>query len=51
MTHPAIEDVGVVGLPQDIDGELPVAFVVMRPGFKTTAEEIINYTNGNITVE
>ena len=47
LTHPAIEDCGVVGLPHDVHGELPFAFVVQRPGVDVTAEDIIQYTNGN----
>jgi acyl-coenzyme A synthetase/AMP-(fatty) acid ligase len=47
MTHPAIEDCGVVGLPHDVHGELPLAFVVLRSGVNVTAEELIQYTNGN----
>ena len=48
MTHPAIEEVGVVGLPDEVDGERPLAFVVLRKGQTATAEELIGYTNGNI---
>ena len=44
MTHPAIEAVAVVGLPHD--GERPLAFVVLSENSKTTAEELIDYTNG-----
>jgi acyl-coenzyme A synthetase/AMP-(fatty) acid ligase len=46
MTHPAIEDVAVVGLPHDDDGERPLAFVVLSEDSKVTAEELIDYTNG-----
>ena len=46
MTHPAIEDVAVVGLPHDVDGERPLAFVVLSEDSKVTAEELIDYTNG-----
>ena len=48
MTHPAVEEVGVVGLPDEVDGERPLAFVVLRKGQTATAEELISYTNGNI---
>ena len=48
MTHPDIEDCGVVGLPHDVHGELPLAFVVLRPGVNVTAEQLIQYTNGNL---
>lgn len=48
MTHPAVEDVGVIGLPHDVDGELPLAFVVLREGKSATAEDIATYTDGNL---
>jgi acyl-coenzyme A synthetase/AMP-(fatty) acid ligase len=46
MTHPAVEDAAVVGLPHDIDGELPCAFVVLKSGQLASAEELIQFTNG-----
>lgn len=46
MTHPDVEDVGVIGLPDEVDGELPMAFVVLRLNTLVTAEELVNYTNG-----
>jgi len=45
MTHPAVEEVGVVGQPDEVDGELPTAFVVLRKGHSATAEELIDFTN------
>jgi acyl-CoA synthetase (AMP-forming)/AMP-acid ligase II len=48
MTHPAIEDVAVVGLPHDQDGERPLAFVVLSDHSKVTAQELIDYTNGKL---
>ena len=50
MTHPAIKDVAVVGLPDEIDGEQPLAFVVLSPGQNVTAEELVAYTNGERTM-
>ena len=50
MTHPAVEDAGVVGLPDDVDGELPMAFVVVREGHSATADELIDYINRKLTV-
>jgi len=46
MTHPAIEDCAVMGL-HDMHGELPLAFVVLRPEVDVTSEEVIQYTNGD----
>ena len=46
LTHPDVEDVGVIGVPDDVDGELPMAFVVLRPNKPITAEELVNYING-----
>jgi acyl-coenzyme A synthetase/AMP-(fatty) acid ligase len=47
MTHPAIEDVAVVGSPHEEDGERPLAFVVLSEDSKVTAEELISFTNGS----
>ena len=49
MTHPAVEDAGVIGLPHDVDGELPFAFVVVRAGYSVTAEELVEYTDCKCT--
>lgn len=42
MTHSAVKDVPVVGLPDDIDGERPLAFVVLSSDSQhVTADELI----------
>jgi len=51
MTHPAVEEVGVVGQPHEEDGERPLAFVVLRKGATATAEELVDYTNGLVIEE
>lgn len=40
-SHPAVQDACIVGTPDWIFGEVPVAFVVRRPGASVTAEELI----------
>ncbi|EFA06718.2 Luciferin 4-monooxygenase-like Protein [Tribolium castaneum] len=49
LSHPKVQDVGVVGLPDESSGELPVAFVVKKPGAKLTEQEIINFVAGKVS--
>jgi len=51
MNHEGVADAGVVGLPDDVDGELPLAFVVLKPECNVSAEEIITYINGEVMDE
>ena len=39
--HPAVAEVAVVGIPDSAVGEVPKAFVVLKPGAKATARELI----------
>ena len=41
--HPAIELAAVVGEPDAYAGELPVAFVQLKPGAKAEPEELLKY--------
>ncbi|HNX47186.1 MAG TPA: AMP-binding protein [Methanomassiliicoccales archaeon] len=43
-----VADVQVVGVPSVKYGELPAAFVVLRPGVKLTAEDIMDHCRGKI---
>jgi len=41
--HPAVNEVGVGGVPDDYQGEAVKAWIVLRPGHQATADEIQAY--------
>jgi fatty-acyl-CoA synthase len=45
---PAVLEVAVVGRPDDRWGEVPVAFVVLRPDAETSAEMILDHCRGQL---
>jgi fatty-acyl-CoA synthase len=47
-THPAIEDVQVIGVPDEKYGEELCAWVKLRPGADLTAEQVRDYCSGKI---
>ncbi|KAJ8974588.1 hypothetical protein NQ317_014793, partial [Molorchus minor] len=40
IMHPCVRDVGVAGLPDELAGEVPVAFVVKETGAEITSKEL-----------
>lgn len=48
VTHPAVADVAVIGIPEIEAGELPKAFVVLKPGAEATAAEIQEFVKGHV---
>ena len=47
-THPKVDEVQVVGIPNARLGEIVVAWVRLRPGVESTEEEIRNFCEGQI---
>ncbi len=46
--HPAVEVCAVVGKPDEQAGEMPVAFVQLKAGQKTTVEDLMIHTNSQV---
>jgi long-chain acyl-CoA synthetase len=43
VQHAAVSEVGVVGVPDPVKGELVCGCVALRPGAAATAEELVAY--------
>src|SRR5881397_2835671 len=46
--HPAVADAGVIGKPNEEAGEIPKAFVQLRPNADATADELIAFVKERI---
>ena len=46
--HPAVLETAVVGRQDELWGEIPVAFVVLRQGMSATKDELIEFVGGRI---
>ena len=46
--HPAVLEVAVIAIPDDYWGEVPKAFVTLRPGAEATADELIEYCRSHL---
>ena len=46
LTHPAVQDAGVVGVPDLGAGELPRAYIVLKPNMTASAEDICKFVEG-----
>lgn len=48
LTHPAVADAAVIARPDPEAGEVPVGFVVLKPGAQATPEELAGYVAGQV---
>jgi fatty-acyl-CoA synthase len=48
MCHPAVQEVGVVGVAHERWGEVPHAFVVFKPGAGATERELIDFVRDRL---
>lgn len=48
--HPNILEAAVFGIPHEINGEAPRALVVLKPGTKSTEDEIYDYVAERVAV-
>jgi acyl-CoA synthetase (AMP-forming)/AMP-acid ligase II len=48
QSHPAVADAAVVGAPKPAVGEIPMAFVVKKPGAVLEAEELMQYVAARV---
>ncbi|MFB3916628.1 MAG: acyl-CoA synthetase [Terriglobales bacterium] len=46
--HPAVQEVGVIGVPDEVRGQIAKAFVVLKAGANATAEELIEFLKGKV---
>ena len=48
LRHPDVTDAAVVGLPDEEAGEIPVGYVVLRPGAPVSPEEIMQFAAAQV---
>ncbi|KAF2880012.1 hypothetical protein ILUMI_26170 [Ignelater luminosus] len=51
LTYPAVKDCGVVGIPNERAGEVPLAFVALKENTTCTEKEIVDFVAERISVQ
>ncbi|MPZ98596.1 MAG: AMP-binding protein [Dehalococcoidia bacterium] len=47
--HPSVHEVAVIGVPDERWGEVPKAFITLKPGASATAEDIVEFTRSRLS--
>lgn len=48
FTHPKVQNVSVVGVPDDVMGEVAIAYIIPRDGVMIDSQEIVDFCVGTI---
>lgn len=48
VSHPAVRDAAVIGVPEERHGEVPYAFVVLEPGSTVTDVDLLAHCHDNL---
>ncbi|KAF2894780.1 hypothetical protein ILUMI_11395 [Ignelater luminosus] len=51
LTHAAVKECGVIGIPDDRAGQIPLAYVVRQNGVDVSQQDIIDYVAERISVQ
>ncbi|EFA05828.2 uncharacterized protein LOC655287 [Tribolium castaneum] len=51
IQHPAVKDAAVIGIPDEVAGEVAMAFVVKQPDKNVTEKELVCFVNENVCAQ